>query len=120
MLTIRDDQFRQLAEAFLEQFICRSAELLRSSFPSESSGMDDSALHAYVAKTVGQLRSIGFEYTGDITRALHMLFLIKYGKNQPSLTEDVVVRFKDPSTSIEHRLDVLEQVFIFGSPELES
>ena len=115
MLTITTDQFKLFAEAKLTAFIRQNMQSLRLNYPSETSELDDPALSAYVLKTVEQLRSISFEYTGDISRALLMLFLLKYGTNQPGMPKDLVIKFRDPTTSIEKKLEALEQIFIFDS-----
>lgn len=116
MLVLTERQFRCFADAQVENFIRQSAKALQASFPAEAAGLGEAALLAYVGKTVGQLRAIGFEYTGGIERALSLLFPLQHGARPRRLPDDLARAFKDPSTSIEKKLEALEQVFIFDEP----
>lgn len=116
MLTITSAQFQMFADAQLQQFVSDCVRALRLALPVETADFDDARLHATTTSNVAELRKLGFENSGDITRALHILFLLQYGKGQPHMPAHLAARFRSPSTSVEKKLEALEQVFIFGMP----
>lgn len=115
MLSITAAQFQLFADHQLQQFISDSVCALRAALPDETAALDDARLLATTTNNVAELRKLGFDNSGDITRALRMLFLLQYGNGQPRMPAHLATRFRSPSTSVEKKLEALEQVFIFGA-----
>jgi hypothetical protein len=114
MLTISHEQFRKMAEACLLEFIGQNVIALQKAFPVETGGLAEGALQSEVSGNVEQLRLIGFERTGDIGRALRLLFQLKHGAPRRTVPEHIAAQFRDPGEPIETRLEALEQVFLFA------
>lgn len=114
MLTITAAQMQAFADDQLRRFIDASVAALRLALPAETAAFDDARLHATVAANVAQLRTLGFDDSNAIARALQLLFLLQFGADRPTMPPHLLARLRDPATSVEYKLEALEQVFLFA------
>lgn len=61
-----------------------------------------------------KLRTLGFDDSNAITRALQLLSLLQFGADRPTMPPHLQARLRDPATSVEYKLEALEQAFIFA------
>lgn len=114
MLTITAAQMQAFADDQLRRFIGASVAALRLALPAETAAFDDARLHATVAANVAELRTLGFDDSNAIARALQLLFLLQFGADRPTMPPHLLARLRDPATSVEYKLEALEQVFLFA------
>jgi hypothetical protein len=113
-MKISSEQLEVLGEHTARQFFRQCAASLRERFPEQTSNLSEAQLLDKIEHLVDRLRSIGFECTGDLSRGVELMYGAQNRGVVLTMPEDLLAQLNDPHTSVETKIEALEQLSIFG------
>ncbi len=114
-MKISSQSVAALAELTTAQCVQRCVCNVRESFPQQARDVTDDDLHRQVSAIVDRLRSLGFEYTGDIEQAAPLMYAVRYGANRMEIPPELRARLGDRQVPVEKKIEALEQLLMFGT-----
>jgi hypothetical protein len=104
----------QLGALQTARFILEGIDSLQKEYPTETALETELDLKARVVRYVDQLRKFGIENSGDLTRGLHLLYVLQHMHKRPKMPDEIVALLQADKVAAETKLEALEQLILFG------
>jgi hypothetical protein len=114
MLQVSEHQMDQLGAVQTARFILDSVGSLREAYPSETALETELELKTRVVRYVEQLRKFGIANSGDLSRGLHLLYVLQHMHKRPEMPQEIVALLQSDKVAVETKLEAIEQLILFG------